>query len=106
MRKLGEDTNWAGVKTSFYEGDNGQVIIENSQDITAVVESNKSRYAATDERAKWGELEHIGWIPDSVIIELNRQNIMRGYAVVDQKKFKAWLNDPDNRHFRSRPGRI
>ena len=105
MRKLGEETNWAGVKTSVYEADN-KLIIENSQDISTVLESNKSRYAATDERARWSEFEHIGWIPDSVIIELNRQNILRGYAVVDQKKFKAWLNDSDNRHFRSRPGRV
>jgi hypothetical protein len=105
MRKLGEETNWAGVKTSVYEADN-KLIIENSQDISTVLESNKSRYAATDERAKWSEFEHIGWIPDSVIIELNRQNILRGYAVVDEKKFKAWLNNPDNRHFRSRPGRV
>jgi hypothetical protein len=105
MRKLGEETNWAGVKTSVYEADN-KLIIENSQDISAVLESNKSRYAATDERAKWSEFEHIGWIPDSVIIELNRQSILRGYAVVDEKKFKAWLNNPDNRYFRSRPGRV
>jgi len=105
MRKLGEETNWAGVKTSVYEADN-KLIIENSQDISTVLESNKSRYAATDERAKWSEFEHIGWIPDSVIIELNRQSILRGYAVVDEKKFKAWLNNPDNRHFRSRPGRV
>lgn len=105
MRKLGEETNWAGVKTSVYEADN-KLIIENSQDISAVLESNKSRYAATDERARWSEFEHIGWIPDSVIIELNRQSILRGYAVVDEKKFKAWLNNPDNRHFRSRPGRV
>ena len=103
MRKLGEETDWAGVKTSFYEED-GKLVIENSQDISAVLESNKSRYAATDERAKWSEFEHIGWIPDAVIIELNRRKILRGYAVVDQKKFKAFLNDPDNRHFRSRPG--
>ncbi len=105
MRKLGEETNWAGVKTSVYEADN-KLIIENSQDISTVLESNKSRYAATDERARWSEFEHIGWIPDSVIIELNRQSILRGYAVVDEKKFKAWLNNPDNRHFRSRPGRV
>jgi hypothetical protein len=24
----------------------------------------------------------------------------------DQKKFKEWLNDSDNRHFRMRPGKI
>jgi len=31
---------------------------------------------------------------------------MRGFAVVDEKKFKEFLNNPDNRFFRTRPGRV
>jgi hypothetical protein len=31
---------------------------------------------------------------------------LRGFHIIDQKKFKAWLNDPENRYFRTRPGRI
>jgi hypothetical protein len=31
---------------------------------------------------------------------------MRGFAVIDEKRFKAWMNDPENRHFRTRPGKV
>jgi len=29
---------------------------------------------------------------------------MRGFAVVDQKRMMAWLNERDNQAFRTRPG--
>jgi hypothetical protein len=40
----------------------------------------------------------------TVIDELNKQGIMRGFAVLDEKRFKAWLNERDNRVFRTRTG--
>jgi hypothetical protein len=45
-------------------------------------------------------------IPLTVIDDLNAKGIMRGFAVVDEKKFKEFLNSPDNRFFRTRPGRV
>jgi hypothetical protein len=41
-----------------------------------------------------------------VIADLNVQGIMRGFVVVDQKRMKAFLNDPANRYLRTRPGRV
>ena len=38
--------------------------------------------------------------------KLNQQGIMRGFHVLDQKAFFKWLNDPDNRFFRTKQGRI
>lgn len=40
----------------------------------------------------------------TVIDDLNHQGIMRGFAVLDEKRFKAWLNERDNRVFRTRTG--
>ena len=48
----------------------------------------------------------IASIPMTVIDRLNQKGIMRGFHVLDQKKFKEWLNDPDNRFFRTKQGRI
>jgi len=31
---------------------------------------------------------------------------MRGFHVLDMPKFKHWLNDPDNRFFRTKPGKV
>jgi len=58
---------------------------------------------------RWKEdvLENkIASIPLTVIDTLNQKGIMKGFDVVDQKKFRAWLNDPDNRFFRTRQGKI
>jgi hypothetical protein len=31
---------------------------------------------------------------------------MRGFAVVDETEFRKFLNDPENKYFRTRPGRV
>ena len=84
----------------------GNVIIETVQDIKPFLEQNKNSYAQIDERARWGEFTQIASIPFSVIQDLNKQGILKGFHIVDPKKLKAWLNDSNNRFFRTRPGRI
>jgi hypothetical protein len=87
----------------------GGLVITTVQDVSDIVESNKSQYAKVDEKAKWsGEVfgNKVASIPLAVFQDLNKMGICRGFAVVDQKKFKAWLNDPANQYFRTRPGRI
>ncbi len=94
-----------GKETNFHDVD-GNHFIETKQDISAILESNKAQFNAIDERAKWGEWTKIASLPNVVIDELNRQGIMRGFAVVDEKRFRTFLNNPDNRFFRTRPGQI
>jgi len=86
--------------------DNGYVI-ETKQDVTDIIEKNKQEY--NNSSTKWGEDvfdNKIASIPLTVVDDLNKQGIMRGFHVLDQKKFFAWLNDPDNRFFRTKQGRI
>ena len=96
------------TNTSFI--DNGdELIIAKSQDITAILEMNKREYAAQDERKNWGDdafSNKVASIPLAVFAELEKQGITRGFAVIDKKRFNAWLNDPDNRAFRTRAGRV
>jgi len=42
----------------------------------------------------------------TVIDSLNHKGIMRGFHIVDQKRFKEFLNNPDNRVFRTREGKV
>jgi len=42
----------------------------------------------------------------TVIDDLNKKQIMQGFQVLDLKRFKAFLNHPDNRFFRTKPGRV
>lgn len=97
------DTNT--VHFSQDDGDGG-IIITTRQDVTEIVEDNKAHYAMTDSRARWGEMTRVANIPNAVIQDLNKKGILRGFHILDTKRFKAWLNDSDNQHFRVRPGRV
>jgi hypothetical protein len=88
------------------DGDGG-IIIETRQDISDILEQNKKEYNSFDERARWSDHvfgNKVASIPMTVIDDLNKQGIMRGFAVLDEKRFKAWLNERDNRVFRTRTG--
>jgi hypothetical protein len=87
----------------------GGIIIETRQDVTANIEQNLKEFNSFDERAKWSDDmfgNKIASIPLTVIDDLNAKGIMRGFAVIDEKQMKAWLNNPDNRFFRTRPGKV
>jgi len=85
----------------------GGIIVQTRQDVSAIVEQNKKEYNSFDERARWSDNlfgNKVASIPLTVIDDLNKQGIMRGYAVVDDKRFAAFLNDPMNRAWRTRTG--
>jgi hypothetical protein len=106
------NTNLEDIKVvhrKAHADDNGGIIIESAQDVGGIVESNRKQFNAYDERARWSDDllgNKIASIPLSVIDDLNQKGIMRGFHVLDQARFKAWLNHPDNRAFRTRPGRV
>jgi hypothetical protein len=54
-----------------------------------------------DRHQKHGEWSKVASIPLSVLYDLKARGIAD-----DPKKMKAWLNDPDNRAFRTRDARI
>ena len=88
------------------DGDGG-IIIETRQDVSGIIEQNKKEYNSFDERARWSDEmfgNKVASIPLTVIDDLNKLGIMRGFAVLDEKRFKAWLNNSDNRVFRTRTG--
>ena len=85
----------------------GGLIIQTVQDVSGIVEANKKEFNTYDERARWSENpfgNKVASIPLTVIDDLNAKGIMRGFAVLDEKRFKAWLNERDNRVFRTRTG--
>jgi len=93
--------------STAYENENGDgIIIKTVQDVSAIVEKNKREFNSIDERARWGDIAKIASIPLTVIDDLNKSGIMRGFHVLDQKRLSSWLNHPDNRVFRTRPGTV
>lgn len=107
MKKLGSETDEIGITKTYFADGEGGLVIQTSQDVSALLEQNKAQYNATDERKRWGDgWERVGSIPLTMIQKLNELGICKGFAIVDQKKMKAFLNDPENKYLRTRPGRI
>jgi hypothetical protein len=101
MQKRIFDTDpLTGITRYWHVKDNGEYVIETVQELD-VGEANTRARNATDKRTKWGEMARVASIPLSVYYDLKRQGI-----VDDQKAFKKWLNDPDNRVFRTREGTV
>ena len=92
-----------GVKKMWhYDGDKDEAIIETVVDATDVIEENKAAYNQVDEKANWkGDMHKVASIPMALFYDLKKQGI-----IDDQARLKAWLNDPDNRFFRTRPGTV
>jgi len=93
-----------GMETNFiWNGDEeGTFTIQEKQDVSGIVEANKSAYANVDNKANWkGDWHHVASIPLTVYYDLKQQGILD-----DKLALKRWLNDPDNKYFRVRPGRI
>lgn len=105
MNKIAEETTLDGKRTWYADGEGG-LIIKDEQNVAPILEANKRAYAQVDERARWGDGARVAEIPNSVIADLNVQGIMRGFTVIDQKRMKAFLNDPANLYLRTRPGRV
>lgn len=80
-------------------------VVETRQDISGILELNKT--IANDNTGKWGEFTHVAHIPLTIVMELAKQGIMTPAGrILDDKKYRAWLNDPSNSHFRVKHGRV
>lgn len=102
MRRLISKNPETGI-AQYYVSDpmEGKFRLETVQNVTPYIEAAKQQFNSTDERTRWGEWTKVATVPLSVMQHLKRTGIAD-----DAKKFKAWLNDRDNRLFRTRPGRV
>jgi hypothetical protein len=92
-----------GTLTLFHyqPSDENGFVIETKQDVEPIVELNKAQFNLRDERSRYGDTAQVARIPNVIWWDLKRRGIAD-----DEAKLKAWLNDPDNRAFRTRPGRV
>lgn len=87
-----------------YDETDDSFTLETHEPMGDLVEDAKRAFNEVDERAGWrGDMHHVGWIPGTIHAKIVREN---PDPVDYQRAIKRWLNDPDNRGFRSRPGRI
>ena len=93
--------------TSVGLNDKDEITIQQEQDVSALIDQNKKDY--NNAETKWSDQlfgNRVASIPFTAIDKLNKMKIMKGYNVLDQKRFFAWLNDPDNLYFRTKPGHL
>jgi len=89
-------------KLWHYDAEKDQATIQTVIDATLVVETNKERFNSFDERANWnGDMHHVASIPMALFYQMKAEG-----KLDDQAYMKRWLNDPDNRAFRTRPGEV
>lgn len=100
MRKvLDHDAN-TGISHVFnYDEDTDQVEITAEQDVSRIVELNKKQF--NDSPTRFGEWDKVATIPMVILVDLKKRGILD-----DANEFKKWLNEPDNRYFRTRSGTI
>jgi len=93
--------------TSVGLNDKDEITLQTAQNVDALIEQNKKEY--NNAETKWSDQlfgNKVASIPFTAIDKLNKQGIMKGFTVLDQKKFFAWLNDPDNLYFRTKKGHL
>jgi len=93
--------------TSVGLNDKDEITIKQEQDVSALMDQNKKEY--NNAESKWSDQlfgNKVASIPYTAIDYLNKQGIMKGFSVLDQKRFFGWLNDPENRFFRTKPGHL
>lgn len=89
-------------KTVWHEQADGSIVVETISNVDELVGENKAMYAGVDERAGWkGDQHMVARIPLAIYYEM-----VQSGKINDQAYLKRWLNDPDNKVFRVRPGRI
>ena len=93
--------------TSVGLNDKDEITLQTAQNVDALIEQNKKEY--NNAETKWSDQlfgNKVASIPFTAIDKLNKQGIMKGFTVLDQKRFFTWLNDPDNLYFRTKPGQL
>ena len=95
------DPETGTTKWWHYDADKDEATIETEFQVGDLVEKNKSEFNLYDERTRWGEWNKVASIPMALFHRLKAKGI-----VDDPAAMKRWLNDPDNRFFRTRPGRV
>lgn len=101
MSRIFDESPELGITRYWhYDESTDTAVIETRQDVTDVVESNKSAFNSAETGWK-GDMHKVASIPLNVYFDLKEKGILD-----DQNALRAWLNDPDNRYFRTKPGRV
>lgn len=93
--------------TEWFIGTDEGFMIETVQDVKPFIEANKRSWNESEKHTKYGEWTRIASLPAVIVMELNKKGILRmDGSILDDKKYRDWLNDRDNLLFRTRAGKV
>jgi len=100
MRKLLRVDPFTGT-AQYVEYDENDDTFRFTQEIEAepITEWNKKLY--NEAPTSWGDGASVARIPLALWFTLKQAGILD-----DKKALRRWINDPENRHFRLRPGDV
>lgn len=100
MKKVMDHDPITGISHVFYydnETDEATIVAE--QEVKSIIEENKQLF--NDAPTRFGDTARVAQIPMVVYMDLKKKGIVN-----DSNEMRKWLNDPENRFFRTRPGRV
>ena len=98
-RYLGRDSLTGAVEYFYSDAEGKNFTIVRTEDVEPLVQFNKA--VVNKDHGRWGDGKIVAQFPMSIWWENQQKGVWQ-----DQKSNKAWHNDPDNRVFRVRPGRV
>lgn len=100
------ETPEQAIRRIAHEHGDGSGVLQTQQDVTDVVENNKMNYNERHGERFQDFTTHVARIPTGIYYELIRTGVIDEKNDPEGTRLKAWLNDPDNKAWRSRPGKI
>ena len=91
---------------AHWDNIDGKLIVESSQDTAPILESNRFERNEFDVKHKSGMKYNRGFTKVATIPNIVIDKLMRDGTWYDKKAMKKWLNDSDNRAFRTGGGWI
>lgn len=89
-----------------YDEMSDSLTIERTEDITPVLDANKRQYNQSDSHFN-ETFNHVAKIPTIAIEKWCKLKGVTYYEFMNNDKLtREFLNDPDNKFFRTKPGRI
>ena len=97
------------VELFHYDPDTDGFSVEYQQDVEPLLEQNKALYNSVgDYRRFAGEKwRRIASLPPVIVMQLAQRGILSaGGDILDDRRYRKWLDDPENLFFRTSPGKV
>ena len=92
-----------GEVNQKYHWDNidEKLVVESTQETASILELNKEERNEFDTQKNSEMKYQEGWTKVATIPNIVIDQLMKDGVWFDKKKMKQWLNDPDNKYFRT-----